>query len=75
MHAGLDEQAEAGFTFQSLLNDGEAARVPFSVAGGVNLTTIASVQRAGAEVAVAGGSIYGADSPSEAAAALRAAII
>jgi 3-hexulose-6-phosphate synthase len=73
MHAGLDEQAEAGFTFQSLLNDGEAARVPFSVAGGVNLTTIASVQRAGAEVA--GGSIYGADSPSEAAAALRAAII
>ncbi len=75
MHAGLDEQAEPGFTFATLLADGENAKVPFSVAGGVNLSTIASVQRAGAEVAVAGGAIYGAADPAAAAAALRAAII
>lgn len=75
MHAGLDEQAEAGFTFETLLTDGEASTVPFSVAGGVKLSTIASVQKAGAEVAVAGGAIYGAADPGAAAAELRAAII
>lgn len=75
MHAGLDEQAEPGFTFQTLLNDGETARVPFSVAGGINASTIKSVQRAGADVAVAGGSIYGAADPAASAAELRAAII
>ncbi|MDY7542919.1 orotidine 5'-phosphate decarboxylase [Cryobacterium breve] len=75
MHAGLDEQAEPGFTFQTLLDDGEASKVPFSVAGGVNLTSIKGVQRAGATVAVAGGAIYGAADPAAAAAELRAAII
>ncbi|MDY7526816.1 MULTISPECIES: 3-hexulose-6-phosphate synthase [Cryobacterium] len=75
MHAGLDEQAEPGFTFQTLLNDGETAKVPFSVAGGVNLSTIRGVQRAGATVAVAGGAIYGAADPAASAAELRAAII
>ncbi len=75
MHAGLDEQAEPGFTLATLLNQGETAKVPFSLAGGVNLSTIASVQRAGATVAVAGGAIYGAADPAEAAKALRAAII
>jgi len=75
MHAGLDEQAEPGFTLATLLNQGETAKVPFSLAGGVNLSTIASVQRAGATVAVAGGAIYGATDPAEAAKALRAAII
>jgi len=75
MHAGLDEQAEPGFTFQTLLNDGETAKVPFSVAGGVNLTSIRDVQRAGATVAVAGGAIYGSADPAAAAAELRAAII
>ena len=75
MHAGLDEQAEPGFTLAKLINQGETAKVPFSLAGGVNLTTIASVQRAGASVAVAGGAIYGAADPAEAAKALRAAII
>lgn len=74
MHAGLDEQAEAGFTFETLLRDGEAAGVPFSVAGGVNVDSIASVQQAGARVAVAGGAIYGAADPGAAAQALRAAI-
>jgi 3-hexulose-6-phosphate synthase len=75
MHAGLDEQAEPGFTFQTLLDDGEASKVPFSVAGGVNLTSIKGVQRAGATVAVAGGAIYSAADPAAAAAELRAAII
>lgn len=75
MHAGLDEQAEAGFTFQTLLDEGEKAQVPFSVAGGINVGTITAVQRAGATVAVAGGAIYGADDPAVAAKALRDAIV
>ena len=75
MHAGLDEQAEPGFSLAKLLNQGETAKVPFSLAGGVSLATIAAVQRAGATVAVAGGAIYGAEDPAAAAAALRAAII
>ncbi|MDY0913738.1 3-hexulose-6-phosphate synthase [Rathayibacter festucae] len=75
MHAGLDEQAEEGFTFETLLRDGEASGVPFSVAGGVSTATIESVQRAGAVVAVAGGAIYGAPDVGAAAAALRAAIV
>jgi 3-hexulose-6-phosphate synthase len=75
MHAGLDEQAEEGFTFGTLLTDGKASGVPFSVAGGINASTIASVQQSGAEVAVAGGAIYGAPDVGAAAAALRAAIV
>ncbi|WP_115788438.1 3-hexulose-6-phosphate synthase [Arthrobacter silvisoli] len=75
MHAGLDEQAKPGFDLNGLLAAGEEARVPFSVAGGVNLTTIASVQRAGADVAVVGGGIYGAADPALAAKELRAAIV
>ena len=74
MHAGLDEQAEEGFSLQTLLTAGETAKVPFSLAGGVSAATIAAVQRAGASVAVAGGAIYGADDPAAAAAELRAAI-
>jgi 3-hexulose-6-phosphate synthase len=74
MHAGLDEQAEEGFPFQTLLNDGETSGVSFSVAGGVSITTIAAVQAAGASVAVAGSAIYSAADPSAAAAELRAAI-
>ncbi len=74
MHAGLDEQAEDGFTFQTLLTDGADSGVAFSVAGGVSVSTIEAVQRSGASVAVAGGAIYGAPDPAAAAAALRAAI-
>jgi len=75
MHAGLDEQAEEGFTFQTLLTAGAGSGVAFSVAGGVNASTIASVQQSGASVAVAGGAIYGASDPAAAAAELRAAIV
>jgi len=74
MHAGLDEQAEEGFTLDTLLSAGETAKVPFSLAGGVSASTIASVQRAGASVAVAGSAIYSAADPAAAAAELRAAI-
>lgn len=74
-HAGLDEQAKPGYNLDVLLGAGEEARVPFSVAGGVNLSTIGAVQRAGADVAVVGGSIYSADDPALAAKQLRAAII
>jgi 3-hexulose-6-phosphate synthase len=75
MHAGLDEQAEEGFTFGTLLSEGTESGVAFSVAGGVNASTIAAVQQSGASVAVAGGAIYGADDPAAAAAELRAAIV
>ncbi|GAB3618459.1 hypothetical protein GCM10027416_30160 [Okibacterium endophyticum] len=75
MHAGLDEQAEKGFTFDTLLRDGEASGVPFSVAGGVRASSIGSVQRSGAQIAVAGSAIYSADNVGEAAALLRAEIV
>jgi 3-hexulose-6-phosphate synthase len=74
MHAGLDEQAEEGFTFATLLEDGKASGVPFSVAGGVNVSTIGAVAESGARVAVVGGAIYGAPDVGAAAAALRAEI-
>lgn len=75
MHAGLDEQAEDGFTFDTLLRDGEASGVPFSVAGGVNAASIGAVQKPGAQIAVAGSAIYSAPDVGAAAAELRAAII
>ncbi|NVM96423.1 3-hexulose-6-phosphate synthase [Arthrobacter wenxiniae] len=74
-HAGLDEQAQPGFDLKGLLSAGRNALVPFSVAGGVNLSTIEAVQLAGADVAVAGGAIYGAADPALAAKKLRVAIV
>ena len=73
-HAGLDEQAKPGYDLSVLLTGGAEAGVPFSVAGGVNLDTIGRVREAGAEVAVAGGSIYGAADPAAAAKEVRAAM-
>ena len=57
MHAGLDEQAEDGYSLDALLAAGEAAEVPFSVAGGVSADSVEAVQGAGADVAVAGSAI------------------
>jgi len=74
MHAGLDEQAEDGFTFSTLLDAGKASGVPFSVAGGVSAATVADVQAAGATIAVAGSAIYSASDVGAAAAEIRAAI-
>ena len=74
LHAGLDEQALPGYSVNTLIQEGREAQVPFSIAGGVNLQTIKDVIAAGAAVAVAGGAIYGAEDPAEAAKALKAAI-
>ena len=75
LHAGLDEQALPGYSVQTLIGEGKEAKVPFSVAGGVNIDNIKDVVAAGAEVAVAGGAIYGAQDPAAAAKALKDAII
>ena len=75
LHAGLDEQALPGYSVQTLISEGREAKVPFSVAGGVNIDTIKDVVAAGADVAVAGGAIYGAIDPAAAAKALKDAII
>ena len=74
MHAGLDEQAQEGYSIQSVIDDGKASGVPFSIAGGVDIDSIRDVQAAGATVAVAGGSIRNADDPAAAAKELREAI-
>ena len=74
LHAGLDEQAQAGYSIDALLEAGRGAGVPFAVAGGVNLERIVQVEDAGAAVAVAGAAIYGAADPGEAARALRSKI-
>ncbi|MFK0297161.1 3-hexulose-6-phosphate synthase [Streptomyces sp. NPDC090442] len=74
MHAGLDEQAEKSFNLQRLLDAGRASGVPFSVAGGVNATTLTAVRDAGAVVAVVGGALYNAPDPARAAQALRTAL-
>jgi 3-hexulose-6-phosphate synthase len=71
LHAGLDEQAQAGYSIDSLLEVGRNADVPFSVAGGINTQRIAGVEAAGATIAVAGAAIYGAKDPGEAAKNLR----
>lgn len=74
IHAGLDEQARPDYSIENLLNDGREAGVPFSIAGGIDVDTIGAVKDAGAEVAVAGGSIRSAEDPAAAAKALRDAI-
>ncbi|WP_327098199.1 orotidine 5'-phosphate decarboxylase [Nocardia vinacea] len=74
IHAGLDEQAQPGYSIRALLDDGKLAGVAFSVAGGVTVDTVAAVRDAGAEVAVAGGAIYGAADPAAAAKALKDAL-
>ncbi|KQP72777.1 3-hexulose-6-phosphate synthase [Microbacterium sp. Leaf288] len=74
VHAGLDEQAQDGYSLDTLLRAGEASGVPFSIAGGVNASTIRSVRDAGAKIAVVGGALYGAPDVTAAAAELRTAI-
>lgn len=74
LHAGLDEQWTTDYSIQVLLDETTEAGVPISVAGGVNLTNIASVIQSGAIVAVVGAAIYGAEDPAAAAKALREAM-
>lgn len=74
LHAGLDEQAEAGYSIDSLLKAGQDGNVAFSVAGGINADRIGQVELSGATIAVAGAAIYGAKDPAEAAKTLRSKI-
>lgn len=67
LHAGLDEQAEAGYSIQVLIDEATRAGVSVSIAGGVNMSSIARVKESGVVVAVAGAAIYGAEDPALAA--------
>ena len=67
LHAGLDEQAQDGYSIQVLIDEASKAGVPVSIAGGVNKNNIEAVKESGAVVAVAGGAIYGAEDPAAAA--------
>lgn len=72
LHAGLDEQAEVGYSIQVLIDEAKRAGVPVSIAGGVNSGSITAVKQSGVTVAVAGAAIYGAKDPAEAAKELKA---
>ncbi|MGM9476953.1 3-hexulose-6-phosphate synthase [Pedobacter sp. GSP4] len=74
LHAGLDEQWTEGYSIHVLIDEAARAGVPVSIAGGVNIDNVAAVIKAGAQVAVAGAAIYGAENPAAAAKALREAI-
>lgn len=74
LHAGLDEQAESGYSIDSLLEAGRNANILFSVAGGINKDRIGAVEAAGAIIAVAGAAIYGAADPAASAKTLRETI-
>ncbi|MFC6858540.1 3-hexulose-6-phosphate synthase [Zunongwangia atlantica] len=74
LHAGLDEQAKPGYSIDVLIEEASKAGVPVSIAGGVNINSIAKVKASGAVVAVAGGAIYGAEDPAAAAKELKEAL-
>lgn len=74
LHAGLDEQAQPGYSIQVLIDEASRAGVPVSIAGGVKLSNIAAVKASGVKVAVAGAAIYSAADPAAAAKALREAL-
>jgi len=74
LHAGLDEQAQPGYSIQVLIDEASRAGVPVSIAGGVKLSNIAAVKASGVKVAVAGAAIYGAADPATAAKELREAL-
>src|SRR5258708_2209931 len=74
LHAGLDEQWAPGYSIQVLIDEAARAGTAVSIAGGVNISNVADVIKAGAQVAVAGAAIYSAKDPGAAAKALREAI-
>jgi 3-hexulose-6-phosphate synthase len=74
LHAGLDEQWTPGYSIQVLIDEAARAGTAVSIAGGVNISNVAEVIKAGAQVAVAGAAIYSAKDPGAAAKALREAI-
>lgn len=74
VHAGLDEQAQPGYSIETLLDTVKGSSLPFAVAGGVKSDSIGTVKDAGATIAVVGGGVYNADDPEAAAKSLREAI-
>lgn len=62
-HSSADDRDSPEFDFASLLDDAVRSGVPFSFASGVDRSTIAAVQAAGAEIAVIGGAIYQSADP------------
>lgn len=75
LHAGLDEQAQEGYSLPALLATIEGAEVKFAVAGGITLDTVDIVAAAGAETAVVGGGIYNAANPAATAKSLKEKIL
>jgi ribulose-phosphate 3-epimerase len=60
---------------RALLDKAGNQKAPIEVDGGIDLTTVASVVEAGAEMLVAGNAIFGTPSPEAAARELRAAAV
>lgn len=75
LHAGLDEQAQEGYSLPALLATIEGTEVKFAVAGGITLDTVDIVAAAGAETAVVGGGIYNAANPAATAKSLKEKIL
>ncbi|HDG8094092.1 TPA: orotidine 5'-phosphate decarboxylase [Klebsiella oxytoca] len=75
LHAGLDEQAQVGYSLHALLDTIKGTDVKFAVAGGVTLDTVEIVALAGAEIAVVGGGIYNAKDPLAMAKSLKEKIL
>ncbi|ELW9439813.1 orotidine 5'-phosphate decarboxylase [Pluralibacter gergoviae] len=71
LHAGLDEQAQEGYSLPALLATIAGTDVNFAVAGGITLDTVDIVAAAGAETAVVGGGIYNAANPAATAKSLK----
>lgn len=71
LHAGLDEQAQGGYSLPALLATIAGTDVKFAVAGGITLDTVDIVAAAGAETAVVGGGIYNAANPAATAKSLK----
>lgn len=72
VHTGLDQQAAGQTPFADLSALAALGlKVKISVAGGIKQSTIQQVVKSGADIVVAGGAIYGAASPADAARELR----
>lgn len=71
LHAGLDEQAQEGYSLPALLATIAGTDVKFAVADGITLDTVDIVAAAGAETAVVGGGIYNAANPAATAKSLK----
>ena len=72
IHTGLDAQAAGATPFADLnLIAGLNLGKKISCAGGIKPETVADVVKAGADIVVVGGAIYGADDPAAAAKQMR----